>query len=481
MSNPEAFQRPTPESEATTSEAQLKLEKLLKQIDNFVNKEEFDLAKDLLEENKETVIQQLRTLLRAEKKGEVEKLGNEVKRIAQVIREGLASPKLASTKQGTKTDTILMADSMKRSEVEEVAPIKRAEKENIADKQPLVQETQLAIEKSPESLDESLEMMKDISKQIVARTKNDINEKKYARAIEGFRMLFNEFLKKDQGATSKEKISSLINKPFFREFIEKVFQNMIEVSTYPPYTLYGFMENLLEWELNETASVVMDTYLTQEKIMRSKMKGSHILPETSLSNVAKLLATSECPPFKGIYDKFKTNGLEPVQEKTSLQETKTATDSVAEENKEEIKFKDNKLARVLSELRNEIKKVSYASKDSDNEILKKISDTISSDEFSIDDAPLRSLINWGIVFYKTKDESKEIWDLYVKKMSELGIFVIQKTGGQYNEIDHASTEGPIRDAIVTEVIQPGFKTSATYEGKYPKVLEIAIVITKPRP
>jgi len=156
----------------------------------------------------------------------------------------------------------------------------------------------------------------------------------------------------------------------------------------------------------------------------------------------------------------------------------TRTTSIQEKPIDEIKFKNNGLAKVLSELRNEIRKTSYYEKALDDEILKKISDTISSDDFSIDDPSLRSLINWGVVFYKRKDRNRDIWDKFVEKMRDLGIFVIYKDGSQYNEIDYVSTEGPVKDATVAEVIQPGFKTSAGYGG-VPRVIEPAVVITKP--
>ena len=64
-------------------------------------------------------------------------------------------------------------------------------------------------------------------------------------------------------------------------------------------------------------------------------------------------------------------------------------------------------------------------------------------------------------------------------MRDLGIFVIYKDGVQYNENDYIAKEGPRRDAIVAEVIQPGFKTSAGYGNGVPIVIEPAVVITKP--
>ena len=65
-------------------------------------------------------------------------------------------------------------------------------------------------------------------------------------------------------------------------------------------------------------------------------------------------------------------------------------------------------------------------------------------------------------------------------MRDLGIFVIYKDGVQYNENDYIAKEGPRRDAIVAEVIQPGFKTSAGYGNGVPIVIEPAVVITSPR-
>ncbi|MCL5010901.1 MAG: hypothetical protein M1127_01685 [Patescibacteria group bacterium] len=208
--------------------------------------------------------------------------------------------------------------------------------ENAAEKQSSASatETKPSTEKLPETLDEALEMMKNISEQVVAQIRNDIEKKKYAQAIRGFQMLFNESLGKDRGNANKDRVSSLISRPFFREFIEKSVKNEMDGGAYPPYYLYSFMEDLLKWKLIEGAMATMNVYLTREKAMRLMFapdKNRRILPETPLPDVAKTLAveflTGEwtkilnpdyLSPFKNIYDKFKSSGLEPGQEKPPL-------------------------------------------------------------------------------------------------------------------------------------------------------------------
>ncbi len=160
-------------------------------------------------------------------------------------------------------------------------------------------------------------------------------------------------------------------------------------------------------------------------------------------------------------------------------EDENEASQIEEETKEEIKFGNNKLTQVLIALKNEINKSSYDEKDSDIETLNSISNTISSDDFSIDDSYLRSLINWSINFYKRKNSNEGIWSLFVEKMRDIGIFVIYKDNVQYNENDHIVREGPRKDAVVDKVVEPGFKTSAEYAGT-PRVIEQAVVITSSR-
>ncbi|MCL5010903.1 MAG: hypothetical protein M1127_01695 [Patescibacteria group bacterium] len=173
-------------------------------------------------------------------------------------------------------------------------------------------------------------------------------------------------------------------------------------------------------------------------------------------------------------------GLTEQQEKPTRQETQAR----------------GKIWQIASELIAEIEKTpDYPEKEFDIAYQRRVqqTDRVPEDEFSIIDDPdahqplnpaLRGLINASVELFKRKDKIKNVWDLFVKKMEELDIYVIQKTGMSYAGKEHYSTEGPVTNALVKEVLQPGFKTSASYKGKAsergPLVLEKAIVITKPR-
>lgn len=164
-------------------------------------------------------------------------------------------------------------------------------------------------EKPLESLEEAPEMLKDVSEPIVAQTKHLIEKKKYAEAIEGFRMLF----------------------------LEK------------SYLLEGQKRAVAASEAGKSGASSL-----------KEIEKTRISPEISLPDVAKLLIAEflpgawtktlnphYLPPFKNIYDKFRASGLEPGQEKTATPEAPPTIEKLLEQIDGLVKEKELEKAQKL--------------------------------------------------------------------------------------------------------------------------------------
>ena len=146
---------------------------------------------------------------------------------------------------------------------------------------------------------------------------------------------------------------------------------------------------------------------------------------------------------------------------------------------------ENEYSRALQELRKAIQNLTYKERESDikflDEIIVKIKSTLLE---NFDNPLLTNLMDWGINVYKRKQSESQqlpddVWQLYAQIMNDpFNIFVIWKTNTSFNSNDHiveGNSFGLDYNAIVTKVIEPGFKVSARVRENQGKIIKKARV------